>query len=773
MSLFRIAVPGRTLAITSIAAALCFAGSCSKPEVAAAKYLQRGKARMERKDYTRAALELKNAVRLAPKNAEARYQLGLAQLAIGDFRGAVDSFRRAVELDPRHTNARVRLAGILAAAGDKEAIQQAEDIAKRGLEITGDNADLMSALAVAEARLGRPEEAEKRFQETLDRFPAHLGAIAGAARMRLARNDIPGAEAVLKKAADLKPPVVPAVVALAELYTLTNRYTEADARFGQALQMEPSSAPALIGLAGLRARQGKREEAESILKRVSALGEGRFRLLYPAFLYGSGKVDQAIAEFRRLLASNPRDREARTQLAGALAHAGRAAEAGALLDEALKSNAKDREALLQRAVLSLAAGKREAAQRDLDQLMRLDNDLPEAHYLQGWLYGERGEFSRAEQEFSEAIKINPGFAAARLQLAELMLRQNKPRSALTVLDAAPEAQRDSAAFLVKRNWALLQAGDMDGARKGLVALKESGGSAEVLTQEGVLKLKAGDHAGARAALDTALRNNPADARAADLLVFSYVSKGEAAAGVEKIGAYAAKAPESAPMQFVLGKALAAAGRAQDARKAFERASALRPQYAAPQFALAELDLRDHAPDSARKRLQAIAASNPRSTAAHLMLGQLEESTGNTSSAIEEFRKVMDLDPNNAAGANNLAYLLVNSGGNIDEALKFAQQAKRLAPENAAVDDTIGWALYNKGLFASAVQYLEPAAAQGPAIRKYHLAMAYFKAGEKTRARMTLDAALRIDPNLPEAEMARQLIAGPGERGTGAPASRAR
>ncbi|MGE5486397.1 MAG: tetratricopeptide repeat protein, partial [bacterium] len=67
--------------------------------------------------------------------------------------------------------------------------------------------------------------------------------------------------------------------------------------------------------------------------------------------------------------------------------------------------------------------------------------------------------------------------------------------------------------------------------------------------------------------------------------------------------------------------------------------------------------------------------------------------------------------------------------------------------------------YHKGLYAAAVQHLETAAAAGGAVCKYHLAMAYFRAGEKTRARATLDAALRLDPNVPEAKMARELIAG--------------
>jgi len=41
--------------------------------------------------------------------------------------------------------------------------------------------------------------------------------------------------------------------------------------------------------------------------------------------------------------------------------------------------------------------------------------------------------------------------------------------------------------------------------------------------------------------------------------------------------------------------------------------------------------------------------------------------------------------------------------------------------------------------------------------KYHLAMAYAKAGDRQKAEMTLRVALKANPNLQEAQMARALI----------------
>ena len=110
-----------------------------------------------------------------------------------------------------------------------------------------------------------------------------------------------------------------------------------------------------------------------------------------------------------------------------------------------------------------------------------------------------------------------------------------------------------------------------------------------------------------------------------------------------------------------------------------------------------------------------------------------------------------------ATLNNLAYLLADSN-QADEALKYAQEAKEMAPDSAAVDDTLGWTYFRKGLYKLAVTYLESAAAkEGTARRKYHLAMAYLKTGDPKRGRQVLEVAMKMDPKLPEADMARQFF----------------
>jgi Tfp pilus assembly protein PilF len=102
--------------------------------------------------------------------------------------------------------------------------------------------------------------------------------------------------------------------------------------------------------------------------------------------------------------------------------------------------------------------------------------------------------------------------------------------------------------------------------------------------------------------------------------------------------------------------------------------------------------------------------------------------------------------------------MVGQKGNIEEALKYAQKAVELAPDNVGFQDTLGWILYRRGLFPNAINYLQAAAARGSDVRfKYHLGMAYMKAGDERRGKELLTAALRTNPNIAEAAEANELL----------------
>jgi Tfp pilus assembly protein PilF len=99
-------------------------------------------------------------------------------------------------------------------------------------------------------------------------------------------------------------------------------------------------------------------------------------------------------------------------------------------------------------------------------------------------------------------------------------------------------------------------------------------------------------------------------------------------------------------------------------------------------------------------------------------------------------------------------------GSLDRALELAQIAKTAFPDDPAVNDTLGWVYYKKNLAQSAIPFLRASVdsdRQQPLFH-YHLGLAYAKNGEKSRARQSLEQALRLAPDFPGAADARRVLA---------------
>ena len=87
------------LAALLVTAALLI-GCARSPEARRDRFVTRGKDFIEKRDYSRAILEFKNAIQVMPKDAELYYQTGMAAALSGDTRTAIFSFRRTLELNP-------------------------------------------------------------------------------------------------------------------------------------------------------------------------------------------------------------------------------------------------------------------------------------------------------------------------------------------------------------------------------------------------------------------------------------------------------------------------------------------------------------------------------------------------------------------------------------------------------------------------------------------------------------------------------------------------
>jgi tetratricopeptide (TPR) repeat protein len=756
----------RFVIVAAVATALLLSLGCS-PATREASFLKRGKHYLENGDYARALLEFRNARQVMPHDAEPYYQEGVAYLGLGNRASAFQSLSKAIRLNPKHVSAQVKLTELLASS-DRH-LYEAEQHGKTALSLAPDNPDALNALATAELKLGNEAEALRYLEEALAKSPQHLRSSMSLAIIKLSGRDFAGAERILQQAVAQAPESAEAQTALGELYAVLKRPDDAERRFRSALKIDPLNAPALFYLGSIQLAKGQKGQADQTYRRISALPDKRFKPLHAVYLLETGHLDAAIAELERLRKQDPDDRGLRTRLVRAYVQAKRLDDAKNLLHAALQNHSKDVEALLQESEIELMAGNLREAQQDIHEVINSRPDSAEAHFLLSRVHLAAGDLLSRRQELTEALRLNPKLVSVRIELARTYTLANSPGTALSVLDQTSEEQKQTVPVIAERNWALLASQNLPELRKGVNRGLALARVRDLLLQNALLKISDRDVPGARSSLEEILKAAPDDVEALEVLAQTYTEQKQPKVALEKINFYVAQRPGSAPLHELRGRYLLAQGKPDEARAAFIMAKAADPKYLRADLALAQLDRATGRTDAARQTLSALLATQAKngdaSLVAHLLMADLEQAAGNHAAELEHWRKVAEADHTNVVALNNLAYVLLEYAKQPDEALKYAQQAHELAPDNPDIEDTVAWALYQKGIYGTALQHLEHAVsldgksrATGSTVRKYHLAMAYLKNGKRERGMQVLIAAQKVDGSIPEARMAESVLA---------------
>ncbi|HEV2473537.1 MAG TPA: tetratricopeptide repeat protein, partial [Chthonomonadales bacterium] len=513
-----------------VVAAAMACGCSQSPKAKEAKYLEKGKKEFQQKHYTVAVLHFKNAMEAQPQDAEPYYQLGLVYMAVSDPNTAAQYFLKATELNPKHTGAQLKVAELMATSRSKEVLEEAQKRSQEVLNLLPESVDALNVLAVTELRLGKPENAEAHLEQAVQKAPADLRSSVALAQAKLVRKDVAGAEEVLKQAIAQAPKSPAPSVFLGGFYLAVGRTSDAEQQYRHALQIDPKYGPALLELAGMQARAGQAEQAERTYRQVSVLPDKQYRPIHALYLFQSGNRDQAVAEFEKLVKADPEDRAVRTDLVSVYLSMNRIGDAVRVLTAALKKNELDTDALLQRSRIYLSSQKYAEAEADLNQVLHFRSQSAEAHYLLSKVEFGRGRTGVQHQELAEALRLDPSYLPARVDLARALISTGGAQSALEVVNQAPEEQRNAIALLVQRNWALLALGQIAEARKAVDELLAGGKIPDALLQDGILKLNQKDYASSRALAEEVLKQNPGDTRALTVLMQSYSVANQMPAG---------------------------------------------------------------------------------------------------------------------------------------------------------------------------------------------------------------------------------------------------
>ncbi len=94
--------------------------------------------------------------------------------------------------------------------------------------------------------------------------------------------------------------------------------------------------------------------------------------------------------------------------------------------------------------------------------------------------------------------------------------------------------------------------------------------------------------------------------------------------------------------------------------------------------------------------------------AHFYLAIIYEKHGARSSAKEQLKRAIYLDPYDPEVLNYLGYMYAEDSENLDEAIKLIKRALEAEPDNGAYLDSLGWAYFKKGELKAAFETLKKA-----------------------------------------------------------------
>jgi tetratricopeptide (TPR) repeat protein len=125
-----------------------------------------------------------------------------------------------------------------------------------------------------------------------------------------------------------------------------------------------------------------------------------------------------------------------------------------------------------------------------------------------------------------------------------------------------------------------------------------------------------------------------------------------------------------------------------------------------------------------------------------------------------FRKALELFPDQPQVLNYLGYSWIDMDRNLDEGLTMIKRAVELRPSDGYIIDSLGWAYYRLGRYPEAVTELERAVSLKPddPVLNDHLGDAYWRVGRKLEATFQWSHAIDRKPSEVELPKIRDKLA---------------
>lgn len=403
-------------------------------------------------------------------------------------------------------------------------------------------------------------------------------------------------------------------------------------------------------------------------------------------------------------------------------------------------------------VAALSRNDLNSALADFEHAVQLAPAAWQAHSALGSVLVRLGRTDEGIRELEKALAIHPGDSSAQLSLALGYEQGGQAAKALPYfakVEAASHAEKHpmTAPVLAAYARAFAATGQV---RPAIVRMKEALAldprNFELQDDLGSLYAQMQDWPDARQAFSAAILEKPDSAIAHLHLGLTMQAERQAGALSELTKAHEL-APRDAAIALELGKALASAGKDEQAAPMLQRAMELNPPSMAAGYQLGLVLERLNRLSEAIPLLQKAEAAHPDDAEILTNLGMALCQAQRTKEAAPLLQRAVALAPENVTAHQDLAVAYIQLS-QFDDAIVQLRAALKLSPDAAQLHYNLGFALKMQDDAADAIPELEAAEKLNPTAPEppYLLGVLYMQAGRYADAERELSASLRLRAN---------------------------
>jgi tetratricopeptide (TPR) repeat protein len=422
--------------------------------------------------------KIQEQLKLNPSSVEGYNLLGIACSTEEDYDDALEAFRRALTLDPNSTRTHNNLGNVYVA---QDKVDLAENEFRKSLRLDPSNRDANYNLGLVLMARRLPAEAIPHLQLVhpadiatgFNLIRAYLQAGRTAEGLKLAREmsaqnkdnvqlhftlgvllaaqqQFPAAQLELEKASALQPETFEILFNLGQVYLQSTEYKKAEVVLNRALKIKPDSPETLYLMARVYSEQSRAVDALDLLVRAHKLAPENTDVI---FLLARVSMSQNYFEDAiPLLESGVKIAPKRADLHAALGESyfmsGKAEKA---IDEfkALIELDPSARSYVFMGLSYRHLGRFDEARKYFEQGLKLDPHNASCLFNMGYIEGRQGNQAAAERFFQAALRSNPDFSEALLELANLRIADKKFEDAATLLRRYVKVNRNPASGYYK------------------------------------------------------------------------------------------------------------------------------------------------------------------------------------------------------------------------------------------------------------------------------------------------------------------------------------